>query len=267
MSLAALRMLKCRLCAQPSAGSEGLCRDCSRALARARRGSAVLKGASTGLPRKPRMVERIVLTSPADAENARTPARGRAVLWIVTGMVALVLVLAAMAGRLPERAVEPKVSERATRVVTPLLEPTSENLQADAAPAGAAPLPAAQRGTPVVANPLPLQKESQKSPATRPARAAAGVRSPSNAKSADDASRVNGASAPIPEVEPPVQQARVNVAPSTASSDEQSLANALEKCSEEKFLAGVICEQKARLRYCEGKWGQVPPCTAKPRVD
>ena len=71
----------------------------------------------------------------------------------------------------------------------------------------------------------------------------------------------------MPEVEPPVQQARVNVAPSASNSDEQSLASALEKCSSEKFLAGVICEQKARLRYCEGKWGQVPQCTAKPRVD
>ncbi len=49
--------------------------------------------------------------------------------------------------------------------------------------------------------------------------------------------------------------------------DGQVLASALEKCAEEKFLAGVICEQKARLRYCEGKWGQVPQCTARPRPD
>ena len=47
----------------------------------------------------------------------------------------------------------------------------------------------------------------------------------------------------------------------------KSLTTALKKCSDEKFVAGVICEQKARLRYCEGKWGQVPQCTAKPHVD
>jgi hypothetical protein len=71
----------------------------------------------------------------------------------------------------------------------------------------------------------------------------------------------------MPDAEPPVQHASMSVAPSASSSDEQSLAGALEKCSAEKFLAGVICEQKARLRYCEGKWGQVPQCTAKPHVD
>ena len=28
----------------------------------------------------------------------------------------------------------------------------------------------------------------------------------------------------------------------------------------ETFFAGVICEQRVRLRYCEGFWGDVPQC-------
>ena len=271
MSLAALRMLKCRLCSQPQAGPEGLCRDCARALTRARQGSAALKGAAAGSARKQRVVERIVLTSPNDGENTRTPVRGRAVLWAVTGMVALVLILVATAGRSPQRAVEPKATAHAARVVPPLLEPTTENSQLDAALAGAEPLPALQPGTPAVVDPLSPPKEAPKTPAMRPARVAANAsassRASTDAKSGGNLSRANGATTPTPEVEPPVQQARVSVTPSTSSSDEQSLASALEKCSNEKFLAGVICEQKARLRYCEGKWGQVPQCTAKPRVD
>jgi len=272
MSLAALRMLKCRLCSQPQAGPEGLCRDCARALTRARQGTDALKGASASAQRKPRVVERIVLTSPIDGENARAPARGRAVLWAVAGMVVLVVILAATAGRSPQHAVEPKAPERAARTVPPpLLESTNETSQMDAAQAGAEPLSAPPSSTPAVIDSLPLPKEPPKAAATRPARtaasAAAAARASADAKTAGETARANATPAPMPEAAPPMQQARMNVAPSTSSGDEQSLASALEKCSEEKFLAGVICEQKARLRYCEGKRGQVPQCTAKPRVD
>ena len=55
--------------------------------------------------------------------------------------------------------------------------------------------------------------------------------------------------------------------PAATTDDPQVLAVALVKCGEEKFLAGVICEQKARLQYCAGKWGQVPECSSKSRAD
>ncbi|HET7032608.1 MAG TPA: hypothetical protein VFJ48_05750 [Casimicrobiaceae bacterium] len=84
---------------------------------------------------------------------------------------------------------------------------------------------------------------------------------------ATDAARP-AAVVPPPQIEPPVQQARANIAPSPSNVDDgQSLATMLERCNEEKFLAGVICEQKVRLRYCEGKWGQVSQCSKKPHVD
>jgi hypothetical protein len=267
MTLAALHVTKCRLCGQPQAGPEGLCSDCSRALARARQGSAALKSAPAASPRKARAVERIVLTSPVESEVVRTPARGRAVLWAVIGMVAVVLVLVGTAGLSPPRIVEPKVSERAARIVPPLHEPASENDD----PAETEALPAPQRKASVGDESPSSQKESTRAPVTRPARSAAsalsGARPASDAKSGD-AAGANGAAAPTAEIEPPVQQAHANVAASGANGDDgQALASALERCNEEKFLAGVICEQKVRLRYCEGKWGQVPQCTAKPRVD
>ena len=105
-------------------------------------------------------------------------------------------------------------------------------------------------------------------PPPRAARNALATRAASDGRPTNDASRVNAAADPPPQAEPPVQQARANVSASPSSVDDgQSLATMLEKCTEEKFLAGVICEQKARLRYCEGKWGQVPQCTKKPHVD
>ena len=100
----------------------------------------------------------------------------------------------------------------------------------------------------------------------RPARSAQ-ARAVSEVKPTNDASHLAPAAAQ-PQAEPPVQQAHANVAPAPATVDDnQTLSTMLEKCSGEKFLAGVICEQKVRLRYCEGKWGQVPQCTKKPHVD
>lgn len=269
MTFAGLHVTKCRLCGQPRAGVEGLCSDCSRALTRARQGPAALRSAPSASARKPRGVERIVLTSPVESESARSPARGRAVLWAAMGVVAVVLVLALMGGRSPVRPAEPKVAERAARTVPILLDAPSES-----EPAEAAFVPAPQDHESVGAQSPSLPHESTRASVTRPTRSAAsaspGARPAPDAKSGGDALRANAVAAPTPVVEPPVQQAqaRTSAAPSTASGDDaQALASALENCSGEKFLAGVICEQKVRLRYCEGKWGQVPQCTPKPRVD
>jgi hypothetical protein len=253
MTLATLHVTKCRLCGQPPAGPAGLCADCSRALARAREGSAaVRKGAGTPA-RRPRVVERIILTSPVDPEPARSPKKAHAALWATIGVGAVVAVLVASANLAPSHPVEIRLSERPARVVPqPLLEPGTQN----EAPEVEAPPP--QKAI----EPPPTPKESAK--AARVQRSAPAPR-PVEAKPSD-AGRADAMVSP--QVEPPVQQARANIAPTPAVVDDgQSLATMLEKCNEEKFLAGVICEQKVRLRYCEGKWGQVPQCTKKPHVD
>ena len=255
MTLAALHVTKCRLCGQPPAGRGGLCTDCSRALARAQGASAMRNGSASGA-RKPRMVERIVLTAPVDPEPARSPKKAGAALWATIGVIAVVAVLAVTASLPPPRPVEVKVSERPARVVPQMLDPATESEPAEA------PAVAPQKA----AEPPSLPKDSTRTTPPRPARSVT-PRAVSEAKTIDDASRVNAA-APPPQAEPAVQQARANIAPSpSAADDAQTLATMLEKCSDEKFLAGVICEQKVRLRYCEGKWGQVPQCTKKPHVD
>jgi len=264
MTPAEQHVTKCRLCGQPQTGRQGLCNDCSRALTRAREGSAALRTAPTDAPRKARAIERIVLTSSVESEAVRTPARGRLLLWAAIAVVAIALVLTAAAGLSPHRTFEPKIAERATRIVPPLIEPGSEDDAADAA-TFTAPVP---RNAAAGAESPSLPKETTRVPAMRPARSSAiassGARS---SKSDSDASRANGSSFPAPDTEPPVQQAVASAPATSSGNDAQALASALEKCSGEKFLAGVICEQKARLRYCEGKWGQDPQCTKKPRVD
>jgi hypothetical protein len=190
----------------------------------------------------------------------RSPKKAGAALWATVGVVGVVVVLAATANVSPPRPVEVKPSERPARVVPQLLEPATENETADAESPGVSP----QRTW----EPPALPKDSARTPAPRSARNAQGSQGASNAKTASDASRVNASAEAPSQVEPPTQQARANIAPSPANGDDgPSLATMLEKCSEEKFLAGVICEQKVRLRYCEGRWGQVPQCTKKPHVD
>jgi len=251
MTLAKLHVTKCRLCGQPPAGPGGLCTDCSRALARSREGSAAVRKGAGAPTRRQRVVERIVLTSPVDPEPARSPKKAHAALWATIGVGAVVAVLIATANLTPSRPVEIKVSERPARTVPPpLLEPGTQSEPLEAEP------PAPQK----VSEPPPQPpKESTK--ALRPQRTAPAPR-PIAEPNATDA-----APAPAPQVEAPVQQARANIVAPANADDGQSLAAMLEKCSEEKFLAGVICEQKVRLRYCEGKWGQVPQCTKKPHVD
>ena len=243
MTLAALHVTKCRLCGQPQAGSEGLCSDCSRALTRAKQGAAALRSPSAGLRRKPRVVDRIVLTTPVTEETSPPPPRRRVALWTAAGVIVVVVALAFI-GK-PTRPVEPKVAERAPRAVAPMLEPASASEEANANPVAATPpnlVPSAE---------VPLAPiEPPRARETRPARAAPGkgsaMRPDTDAKAASEAIRPPPTI--VPEADPPQQQARANVAPVTANGDDaQALANALEKCSGEKFLAGVICEQKARL--------------------
>lgn len=38
------------------------------------------------------------------------------------------------------------------------------------------------------------------------------------------------------------------------------MADAISQCGRQGFLAGVICEQRVRLQYCEGYWGQAAQC-------
>ena len=203
------------------------------------------------------MVERIVLTSPVDPEPARSPKKARAALWATLGVVAVVMVLVATANLTPQRPVELKVSERPARVVTQLLEPAAEGDSAESGSAISSPQATSEPASlPKVAAPAPHPAQAQ------------GSRATADGKPASATSRVGAVAEPAPQSEPPIQQARVTVAAAQASVDDgQSLAAMLERCSEEKFLAGVICEQKVRLRYCEGKWGQVPQCTKKPHVD
>ena len=37
-------------------------------------------------------------------------------------------------------------------------------------------------------------------------------------------------------------------------------AEELKRCQGESFMSRVICDQRVRLRYCDGYWNKVPQC-------
>ena len=40
----------------------------------------------------------------------------------------------------------------------------------------------------------------------------------------------------------------------------QVMSDQIVRCGRDGFLAGVICEQRVRIKYCEGYWGSAPQC-------
>jgi hypothetical protein len=38
----------------------------------------------------------------------------------------------------------------------------------------------------------------------------------------------------------------------------------MDACGKDNFLEKIVCQQKIRLRYCDGYWGSVPQCPTGP---
>ena len=77
-------------------------------------------------------------------------------------------------------------------------------------------------------------------------------------------------SAPAPADKParPSQATRSADPPESAVPDRwQVLRAAVARCAKENFLAGFVCDQRARLQYCDGHWGEVPECPGGNRAD
>ena len=70
---------------------------------------------------------------------------------------------------------------------------------------------------------------------------------------------------PVTKAAPPAKVAAAAFAPPEPARPDrwQLLHDALAQCTRENFLARVVCEQRERLKYCEGYWGQVPQCPAE----
>jgi hypothetical protein len=68
---------------------------------------------------------------------------------------------------------------------------------------------------------------------------------------------------PAPAPQPPVrtaQQATSVAAAAPVPDHWAQFAEDLHRCERESFLSRVVCDQRVRLRYCDGYWGKVAQC-------
>ena len=90
-------------------------------------------------------------------------------------------------------------------------------------------------------------KGASKRPLELPAAASA----PAVARFAEATEPPEPAPIAVPEVVP---------APAPPPDRWQLMADGIALCGRENFIASVICEQRVRLQYCEGYWGQAGQC-------
>jgi hypothetical protein len=112
------------------------------------------------------------------------------------------------------------------------------------------------------ASPLPgepaVAPDKSKAPAKTQAKAAAEQPSPTTP----------AAQAPAAAPSPAAAKAPPKTTVAAAQPDRwQMYAEEMANCAKEDFFSRLGCQQKTRVRYCEGYWGKVPQCPQTPPVD
>jgi hypothetical protein len=113
--------------------------------------------------------------------------------------------------------------------------------------------PRSAAAPPVEIKPLPARPAPK--PARRPPAEKARVEPPAHAQAPGAPEAAAPAVAAAPRAAAPV------VDRWTRMSDE------LSRCTREDFIMRVICDQRVRLRYCNGYWGKAAQCPANPTPD
>lgn len=224
--------MKCRVCSQETPGPARLCATCEAAMRRAR--EVLTAGSKTVAP------------SDIPSPSPLLPRRRRDALLIGAGVVVAVTAVvywdqrdrydppATTVAALAQAAVQPPVTS------SPSAVPDSEPAVHEAG------LLKNVRAANSVASPAAKATKAAIAPATRPVQNAAW-------QAGDSA---------------PTRMAGAAVRKKAVAQDRwQALANALERCATEGFFMRVVCEQRARWKYCEGAWGEVSQCPGSGRGD
>jgi hypothetical protein len=260
--------MNCSICGRASAPHAKLCDDCRSARKRAfaatvtqplleaagsrrSRASARLLKPGQSMSASARRASRKAKTEPASVEVMPMPVpRPR---WLPIAVALAVVILAAigyvvyktrLAGTSVDSGAEPPAQSRAP-VAPPAPAPPMEVTS---------PLPAPASTT--EASPVPPAEPAKKSP-VRPKPAPPPV----------------VVAPPAPEPPPPVVVAAppppppVEVKPAPRVDPFQALNDAIAACSHEDVPTRLRCEQRARVRYCQGNWGVAFQCPLGPNPD
>jgi hypothetical protein len=270
--------MSCQICGRSSGPGAKLCPDCraarkraydatitqpllalagagtvSRTLSRLRRSDNSPEAKARRAARKAKAAADAEPLAAATQAAATRYRFSRSILWAV---LAIGVVIAAIAGwHLPTRAPEtPDPGATTSAIPAPFPAPATDEparINSPASlPAQLPPLPA------IVERELVPHAPAAVKPAT-PKRVTAApkvVTPPPEAPAEVEIVKAQPAPAP------PAPQPPVRVDPW------QQMSQAIGRCPAE-FLGRVVCEQKVRLQYCEGQWGNVPQCPGGPSVD
>jgi hypothetical protein len=274
--------VKCRICGRMAAGSGKLCDECASAVKRARHVSTVSSqflpvtatGPSISLAQTTRVASR--------NHRART---GIATLlpekpggWVVLGAFLIFGATVCLTGFYAVQEIEEAGSRRGSVSVGLATPPMGESRGA------ASIMPRDSQEAPPAPNVAdgdePAQAETVATPAPMPASpkvsyrrsadgrlrktASAPNELPARPSDTDQALRPSEEAASAPAiVASPAVVAEQPVVPDRW----QAMNTALDQCSRESFLAGVVCGERARLQYCDGYWGKVPQCRGANRPE
>lgn len=239
----------CVICRGPRLPGARLCAPCKAALKRAR-----LETVSELIPRPSRAAaeaQEIRRRTKEAAARAAKPTRR----WILPGYcLAAALVIA---GAYLVWHVARPTRESAVAAPAPPTVPQANALVVRAEPAAG---PVTSQAKPLVEAPAsrPAPRAAVGPPASRAApKRAANTPSVPSAPPADRftaaAPREVPAAAAASESVPPVREA-------PAPDRWQVMSDQIVRCGREGFLAGVLCEQRVRIKYCEGYWGLTAQC-------
>jgi len=270
--------MSCQICGRRSAPGAKLCVDCraarkrafdatitqplmamagagtvSRTLARLRRAEASPEAKARRAARKAKAAAESAALPVVAPPAAGKSAGSRPLLWI---LLSIGVVLAAVAGwHLPSR--------------TPAAPGTDADSVArpSAPPQGGVKSPPTEpvETTPAAAlPPLPTIVERELVPhapaAGRPATPKRVAPAPKPAAQPEAPAEIEVVRAPPAAPAPPAPK------PAPQADPWQQMSAAIGRCPD-GFLGHVVCEQRIRLQYCEGHWGQVAQCPGGPSAE
>jgi hypothetical protein len=273
--------MTCKICGRPSAAGAKLCPDCraarkraydatitqplmalagagtvSRTLSRLRRRDASPEAKARRAARKARAAGADPAAPAAAPEHGPTSKRA-----LLLTLLAIGVALAAVAGwYMPSRAPDQPES-----FATPPSNPPAPAQDAPDSGAGSAGLRSVETAPPAAdLAPLPTIVERELAPYSP-----APVKPPASKRVSPAPKGV----APPPEPPPEIEVVRAPPPPVAAAPQPtpridpwQQMAQAIGRCPS-GFLDHVLCEQRVRLQYCDGHWGQVAQCPGGPSLD
>ncbi|HET7260534.1 MAG TPA: hypothetical protein VFK60_01735 [Casimicrobiaceae bacterium] len=157
--------------------------------------------------------------------------------------------------QVPAGNVPPPTDQSAAPLPPPSALPAGDDVAPESASAASSATAASAASAPSGARATTGPRVITPTPAQRP-RSAARAHAEASAKAP--------AKAPVPAAAPVERMA--TAAPSAPQADDHwtKMNDDLSRCTREDFINRVICDQRVRIRYCDGYWGKVAQCPVSP---